>query len=68
MPTIPSTVVPVMAANESRAGEIVAIEITHHQLPLDPPFPASWDQSRGPVPTTLFGSRTLAAKASAPAM
>ena len=24
-------------------SEIVAIEITHHQLPLDPPFPASWD-------------------------
>ncbi len=31
-------------------SEIVAIEITHHQLPLDPPFPASWD----PRPRTKF--------------
>jgi L-alanine-DL-glutamate epimerase-like enolase superfamily enzyme len=31
-------------------GEIVAIDITHHQLPLDPPFPASWD----PQPRTRF--------------
>ncbi len=31
-------------------SEIVAIEITHHQLPLDPPFPASWD----PRPRTQF--------------
>ena len=29
---------------------IARIEITHHQLPLDPPFPASWD----PQPRTLF--------------
>jgi len=29
---------------------ITAIEITHHQLPLDPPFPASWD----PQPRTRF--------------
>lgn len=29
---------------------ITSIEISHHQLPLDPPFPASWD----PVPRTLF--------------
>jgi L-alanine-DL-glutamate epimerase-like enolase superfamily enzyme len=29
---------------------IVAIDITHHQLPLDPPFPASWD----PQPRTRF--------------
>ncbi|MEI6496263.1 MAG: mandelate racemase/muconate lactonizing enzyme family protein, partial [Actinomycetota bacterium] len=29
---------------------ITAIEITHHQLPLDPPFPASWD----PRPRTRF--------------
>jgi len=29
---------------------IVAIDITHHQLPLDPPFPASWD----PRPRTRF--------------
>jgi L-alanine-DL-glutamate epimerase-like enolase superfamily enzyme len=31
-------------------SEIVAIDITHHQLPLDPPFPASWD----PTPRTRF--------------
>ena len=31
-------------------SEIVAIDITHHQLPLDPPFPASWD----PQPRTRF--------------
>jgi L-alanine-DL-glutamate epimerase-like enolase superfamily enzyme len=29
---------------------IVAIDITHHQLALDPPFPASWD----PRPRTRF--------------
>jgi L-alanine-DL-glutamate epimerase-like enolase superfamily enzyme len=29
---------------------IVSIDITHHQLPLDPPFPASWD----PRPRTRF--------------
>ena len=29
---------------------IARIEITHHQLPLDPPFPASWD----PRPRTWF--------------
>jgi L-alanine-DL-glutamate epimerase-like enolase superfamily enzyme len=29
---------------------ITSIEITHHQLPLDPPFPASWD----PRPRTRF--------------
>jgi len=29
---------------------IESIDITHHQLPLDPPFPASWD----PVPRTRF--------------
>ncbi len=29
---------------------IVGIDITHHQLPLDPPFPASWD----PRPRTRF--------------
>ncbi len=29
---------------------ITGIEITHHQLPLDPPFPASWD----PQPRTRF--------------
>jgi L-alanine-DL-glutamate epimerase-like enolase superfamily enzyme len=31
-------------------SEIVSIEITHHQLPLDPAFPASWD----PRPRTMF--------------
>jgi L-alanine-DL-glutamate epimerase-like enolase superfamily enzyme len=31
-------------------SEIVTIEITHHRLPLDPPFPASWD----PRPRTHF--------------
>jgi L-alanine-DL-glutamate epimerase-like enolase superfamily enzyme len=31
-------------------SEIVAIDITHHQLVLDPPFPASWD----PTPRTKF--------------
>ena len=31
-------------------SEIVAIDITHHQLALDPPFPASWD----PRPRTQF--------------
>ena len=29
---------------------ITRIEITHHRLPLDPPFPASWDT----VPRTHF--------------
>ncbi len=29
---------------------ITKIEITHHQLPLEPPFPASWD----PKPRTKF--------------
>ena len=29
---------------------ITRIDITHHQLPLDPPFPASWD----PQPRTRF--------------
>ncbi|MCH8200551.1 MAG: mandelate racemase/muconate lactonizing enzyme family protein [Chloroflexi bacterium] len=31
-------------------SRITRIEISHHQLPLDPPFPASWD----PVPRELF--------------
>ena len=31
-------------------SEIISIEITHHQLPLDPAFPASWD----PRPRTKF--------------
>ena len=31
-------------------AEIAAIDITHHQLALDPPFPASWD----PQPRTRF--------------
>ena len=31
-------------------SRIVAIDISHHRLPLDPPFPASWD----PRPRTHF--------------
>ncbi|MGZ7086395.1 MAG: mandelate racemase/muconate lactonizing enzyme family protein, partial [Ilumatobacteraceae bacterium] len=39
-------------------SEIVAIEITHHQLPLDPPFPASWDpQPRTKFPATIVRVR-----------
>ena len=39
-------------------SEIVAIEITHHQLPLDPPFPASWDpQPRTKFPVTIVRVR-----------
>ncbi|PZA07489.1 mandelate racemase/muconate lactonizing enzyme family protein [Meiothermus sp. Pnk-1] len=34
---------------------IIRIEITHHQLPLNPPFPASWDpQPRTKFPVTLI--------------
>jgi len=34
--------------------KITKIEITHHQLPLDPPFPASWDtQPRTKFPATI---------------
>ncbi len=37
---------------------IAAIEITHHQLPLDPPFPASWDpQPRTRFPVTIVRVR-----------
>ena len=33
---------------------ITRIEITHHQLPLDPPFPASWDtRQRTQFPATI---------------
>lgn len=33
---------------------ITKIEVTHHQLPLDPPFPASWDtQPRTKFPATI---------------
>jgi L-alanine-DL-glutamate epimerase-like enolase superfamily enzyme len=33
---------------------ITRVEITHHQLPLDPPFPASWDtQPRTRFPATI---------------
>jgi len=33
---------------------ITRIEVTHHQLPLDPPFPASWDpQPRTKFPATI---------------
>jgi L-alanine-DL-glutamate epimerase-like enolase superfamily enzyme len=39
-------------------SEIVAIDITHHQLPLDPPFPASWDpQPRTKFPVTIVRVR-----------
>ncbi|MFZ4718304.1 MAG: mandelate racemase/muconate lactonizing enzyme family protein [Ilumatobacteraceae bacterium] len=39
-------------------SEIVAIEITHHQLVLDPPFPASWDpQPRTRFPVTIVRVR-----------
>jgi L-alanine-DL-glutamate epimerase-like enolase superfamily enzyme len=39
-------------------SDIVAIEITHHQLPLDPPFPASWDpQPRTKFPVTIVRVR-----------
>ncbi len=38
--------------------EIVSIEITHHQLPLDPAFPASWDpQPRTRFPVTIVRVR-----------
>lgn len=39
-------------------SEIVSIDITHHQLPLDPPFPASWDpQPRTKFPATIVRVR-----------
>lgn len=39
-------------------SEIVVIDITHHQLPLDPPFPASWDpQPRTKFPATIVRVR-----------
>ncbi len=39
-------------------SQIVAIDITHHQLPLDPPFPASWDpQPRTKFPATIVRVR-----------
>ena len=39
-------------------SDIVAIDITHHQLPLDPPFPASWDpQPRTKFPATIVRVR-----------
>ncbi len=35
-------------------SQIVSIDISHHQLPLDPPFPASWDpQPRTKFPATI---------------
>lgn len=38
--------------------QIVDIQITHHQLPLDPPFPASWDtQPRRRFPATIVRVR-----------
>jgi len=39
-------------------SEIVAIDISHHQLSLDPPFPASWDpQARTKFPVTIVRVR-----------
>lgn len=39
-------------------SEITSINITHHQLPLDPPFPASWDpQPRSKFPATIVRVR-----------
>ena len=39
-------------------SEIVAINITHHQLALDPAFPASWDpQPRTKFPATIVRVR-----------
>ncbi|WP_207005656.1 mandelate racemase/muconate lactonizing enzyme family protein [Trinickia mobilis] len=38
----------------SAANRITRIDITHHQLKLDPPFPASWDsQPRRKFPATI---------------
>ncbi|TKC82985.1 mandelate racemase/muconate lactonizing enzyme family protein [Trinickia terrae] len=38
----------------SSAHRITRIDITHHQLELDPPFPASWDsQPRRKFPATI---------------
>ena len=37
-----------------RVSAITRIEISHHRLPLDPPFPASWDpQPRACFPATI---------------
>jgi L-alanine-DL-glutamate epimerase-like enolase superfamily enzyme len=39
-------------------SQIVAIDITNHQLALDPPFPASWDpQPRTKFPVTIVRVR-----------
>ena len=39
-------------------SEIVSIDITNHQLALDPPFPASWDpQPRTKFPVTIVRVR-----------
>ncbi len=50
-------------------SKIVSIEITHHRLPLDPPFKASWDgRPRRQFDATIVRvGTTRAAKASAPA-
>ena len=41
-------------AHSAHAARITRIEITHHQLVLDPPFPASWDsQPRRKFPATI---------------
>jgi len=42
---------------------IAAIDITHHQLVLDPPFPASWDpQPRTRFPVTIVRVRDSAGR------
>ena len=44
-------------------AEIIEIEITHHQLVLDPPFPASWDpQPRTRFPSTIVRVRDAAGR------
>ena len=43
-----------MSHAATASTRIVRIEITHHQLDLDPPFPASWDsQPRRKFPATI---------------
>jgi L-alanine-DL-glutamate epimerase-like enolase superfamily enzyme len=43
-----------MSREVPRSARIARIDITHHQLELDPPFPASWDsQPRRKFPATI---------------
>ena len=50
-------------------SKIVSIEITHHRLPLDPAFKASWEVVRATISTrrSCASATTKAARASAPA-